>query len=50
MILLTFGAEALARLMREDRRGPDTAWLMFGPGSPAVESEDDTADWPLAAE
>lgn len=48
MIMLTLGADALARLMREDRRGPDTAWLMFGPGEPAVEIEEEA--WPLAAE
>ena len=50
MILLTFGADALVRLMREDRHGPDTAWLMFGPGRPAAETDEAESDWPLAAE
>ena len=52
MILLAVGAETLARLMREDGRGPDTAWLLTGPGEPATsdEAEPAEADWPLAAE
>lgn len=39
MILLTLGAEMLARLMGTEERGPDTAWLLFGP-------EDAEADEP----
>lgn len=52
MILLTLGAGALARLMRDDPSGPDTEWLLHGPAdSAATEDLDETPDaWPLAAE
>ena len=56
MILLGLGAQMLARLMRADPRGPDTAWLLEGPSALAVEpaqsiSREPCAEvWPLAAE
>ena len=56
MILLGFGAEMLARLMRSDPRGPDTEWLLAGPSELAVEAPESTTrdswaeDWPFAAE
>lgn len=54
MILLAAGTGVLARLMRLDARGPDTAWLLAGPTELAVEPAEDpeaAADpLPLAAE
>ena len=51
MILLTVGAEMLARLMRADGEGEgDSAWLLHGPTEVAVEPEHEAIDWPLAAE
>lgn len=57
MILLCVGTEMLARLLRADPRGPDTAWLLTGPideppAAAALEAETRTfvAEPPLAAE
>ena len=53
MILLGVGAEMLARLMRADANGPDTAWMLAGPSEEAVVDppiEMSSEDWPLAAE
>lgn len=53
MILLGVGAEMLARLMRADAHGPDTAWLLAGPSEEAViepAAGEPADDWPLAAE
>ena len=53
MILLTVGAEMLARLMSRDATGGDSAWLLFGPTEEAVEAEAESAAPPpflLAAE
>ena len=48
MILLTVGAETLARLMASDGEAPDTAWLLHGPEELAVADEPEAFD--LAAE
>lgn len=53
MILLTVGADMLAKLMRADDRGPDSQWLLTGPTSPDAVTEPEALndnDWPLAAE
>lgn len=56
MILLTIGAEMLARLMRsEGERGGDSAWLLYGPSDPQIvaadpENAEPEAAWPIAAE
>jgi hypothetical protein len=39
MILLSIGADLLARLMSRDLDGGDSAWMLHGPTEEAVEPE-----------
>lgn len=54
MILLSAGPDLLLALLRAERPGPDSAWLLFGPTTAAVQGDEAEGEnepsLPLAAE